>query len=128
MIEIYGTGLRNTSYSSSPELAIWIGFGLILEQDYDDLSSNYPEAPLAATFYITYGLQWGYFVKVKENWNVHNNFWAYENNVASDERAVFQTMNQLPLRYYLHLYSRTDASDNAKNTAAYNTETAYVGW
>ena len=33
LIEIYGTGLTNTSDSSSPVLAIWIGFGVIPQQD-----------------------------------------------------------------------------------------------
>jgi len=104
LIEIYGTGLGNTSDSASPVLAIWIGFGVILEQDYNDLSSNYPVAPLASTSYNTYGLQSGYFMNVKENWLVNSNF-AVEANDLIKKATNEATMNHLPIRSLLMQYS-----------------------
>merc|ERR1712032_319555 len=82
LVEINSAGLAATSDSSSPVLAIWIGFGTILETDYADLAATYPVAPLANASYNTYGLQSGIFFNAKENFNVHNNFEEF--NIYAD--------------------------------------------
>ncbi len=56
MIEIYGKGLNEISGDTTNTLAIWIGFGVILETDYTDLSANYPIGNLNTPTYSTYGL------------------------------------------------------------------------
>jgi hypothetical protein len=121
LIEIYGTGLGNTSDSSSSVLGIWIGFGVILEQDYNDLSSNYPVAPLASSSYNSYGLQSGSFMNSKENWNVHNNFLEADIMIAA--LAGVATMNQLPIRQLSYKYSRTGKAGEITAYAVFNTET-----
>lgn len=106
LIEIYGQGLSNASDSNSSILAIWIGFGVILEQDYTQVSSNYPVAGLSSTTYMTYGLQSGYFMNSKENWNVLNKL--TETNVYEDDAstsAKYLLMNRLPLRNLLAQYA-----------------------
>ena len=129
LIEIYGTGLGNTSDGSSPVLGIWIGFGVILEQDYNDLSSNYPVAPLASSSYNTYGLQSGYFMNIKENWNVHTNF--EETNVFSQALlagaalATSTGINKLPIRNLLQRFTNSGLDNVPAYTAAYNGETAH---
>jgi len=126
LIEIFGTGLTNTSDSASPVLAIWIGFGVILEQDYNDLSSNYPVAPLASSSYNTYGLQSGYFMNSKENWNVHNNFV----DLDAAAHGTITSINSLPLRNILAQYSgsgmKVDQTYAAWNSGTANADSTYI--
>ena len=135
LIEIYGAGLQSTSDSSSPVLAIWIGFGVILEQDYNDLSSNYPVAPLANASYASYGLQSGRIMNIKENFNVHLNFegpamatTTHTNNLTGADAVAADFINRLPLRNLLMNYAYTgfngDPAFGAAGTpAAYSTGT-----
>jgi hypothetical protein len=122
LIEINSAGLAATSDSSSPVLAIWIGFGTILESDYSDLSSNYPVAPLANSSYNTYGLQSGLFFHAKENFNVHNNF--LEDTKYSETLANVAQINQNNLRFHLMVNSYDGYKTDITHTGKYDGATA----
>ncbi len=112
LIEIFTVGLVNlTSDSMSPVMAIWIGFGVLLEQDYNDLNSTYPIAPLAYPHYSTWGLQSGYVMNANENFNVHNSFKSLNPSKYSS--------NSIQLRLHLHNYSLT-TDEYLENEAKYD--------
>jgi hypothetical protein len=123
LIEINSKGLEKTSDSSSPVLAIWIGFGTILESDYTDLSATYPVAPLANSSYNTYGLQSGIFFNTNENFNVHKNF----ANTTKYSDGTAANINQNNLRLHLMINALTGQKADIENTGGaitkYNSET-----
>ena len=122
LIEINSAGLALTSDSSSPVLAIWIGFGVILESDYNDLSATYPVAPLASNSYSAYGLQSGVFFNSKENFMVHKNF--LNDKVYVDKKGVeVAKINQNTLRYNLMINAGTGQKGAITYTEAYDDET-----
>jgi hypothetical protein len=120
LIEINSQALQNTSDSSSPVLAIWIGFGVILETDYEDLSSTYPVAPLANSSYNSYGLQSGYFFNSKENFLTHKNFFATISSKFSAATGNVATINQHMMRYNLMISSGVGEGDNITAPVAYD--------
>jgi hypothetical protein len=108
LIEISGPNLAKIADKTSNVFVIWIGFGVLLETDYEDLNATYPIGPLSNKNMETYGLQSGYFMNSNDNFFVHN--FMKDSNKFDD--ADTDNITQSFLGYNLMIYGYTGFSDN----------------
>lgn len=94
IIEIYGSGLGANADATSTVLAIWIGQGVILETDYNDVAATYPVAPLSSTTVTAYGLQSNYIM------NSNSNFYNNKNLACDETSANTQSQYSYDLQQY----------------------------
>lgn len=110
LIEISGANLEITADKNSNMLVIWIGFGILLESDYEDLSASYPVAPLANKNMETLGLQSGYFMNSNDNFYVHK--FMKDSNKFNDKNM--DNVSQSFLGFNLMTYGFTGKTDNVE--------------
>jgi len=87
LIEISGKSVTDIITSTTTHIGIWIGFGVILETDYNDISSIYPITPLNISNNIPYAFQSANFLNIKESMLYGN-----ENDDNSSNTSIFRSM------------------------------------
>jgi len=109
LIEIYGLGLGATADSTSNVLGIWIGFGVLLETDYNDLTATYPVSPLASITVTSYGLQSSY------NMNMNSNPYVHKLLTNDNDIKLTKSNLSLDLHQYAGVGATAAAADNVQN-------------
>jgi hypothetical protein len=108
LIEISGANLGKIVDKISNVLVIWIGFGVLLESDYEEINSTYPIGPMANKNIDTYGLQSGYFMNSKDNFFVHYLMKDFNQFDHENTDNIIQSF----LGYNLMMYGYSGVSDN----------------
>jgi len=94
LIEISGKNIMDLFTDKTTHLGIWIGFGVLLETDYNDIASYYPMTPIDISKNYIYAFQSAYLLNSQESMLFSVNSIFKEDNDFSKNTFIFRSLLQ----------------------------------